>query len=86
MENGFTGMGIALGVVTVSVLGAALYFGNKEAKEWADFSAAHNCRVTAKMDGSAAVGPTSNGQVATVFVPGKTAYTCDDGVTYWKSE
>lgn len=72
--------------VVFSMLGLCLYLGYKEAGQWEEFSKANGCVVSSKMDATVGFGPTSNGQVTTVFVPGKIAYTCNDGITYWRSE
>lgn len=60
----------------------------EESKQWAAFSVAHECKVVGSMSGSTStgVGFTPNGQVTTVITttPGKTAYACNDGMTYWR--
>ena len=61
-------------------------------KRWKDFAAAHECKkvaeVSADLNVGAGVVVTPGGGVGTVttttVVPGKTAWLCDDGVTYWR--
>lgn len=63
-----------------------------DARQWEKFKAAHNCKVISRT--ASTVVPTvttsvgADGQVSTgitsVYVPGKTGYLCDDGVTYWR--
>jgi hypothetical protein len=65
---------------------------HQEAKEWAAFAEAHDCKVVGKISGSTGtglgVGVMPNGQIGTVMttttIPGKTGYACNDGVTYWR--
>lgn len=65
-----------------------------EQGKWEAFSAAHNCKVVGRVDGSAStvLAPVvgSNGGsgvgVGTATTPGKTGYLCDDGITYWRTK
>jgi hypothetical protein len=64
----------------------------EEEKEWQAFSVAHNCKVAAMEKGHLSTGVgygmTANGKFGTVITatqtPDKTAWLCDDGVTYWR--
>lgn len=83
---------LLLAVVPVVMIPLAVYVTQKEAKEWAEFARAHDCKVVGRMSGSTStgmgVGVMPNGQVGTVMTtsttPAKTAYACNDGVTYWR--
>lgn len=55
-----------------------------EEARWAEFAAAHDCKVTGRMSGDVVSGTSSNGSVIVASTPDKTAYTCNDGVTYWR--
>lgn len=79
----------AIGAFLVALLGFVFYMAMADDKEWATFAAAHNCKVVGQISGSSttAVGiAPSNGAVTItpVYIPGKTGYQCDDGVTYWR--
>ena len=75
-------------VLIVVVIVAAVVGSIHEAKEWAAFSANHECKVVEKIKSSSNIGygMTSNGKMGTVVMtmPEKIAYLCDDGVTYWR--
>ena len=76
------------GVIAVLslVVGVAIFAAAHDADKWQKFAAEHHCRVTQKMDGTLTVAPVigGNGGVVLNSTPGKTAYLCDDGVTYWR--
>lgn len=63
---------------------------NAEHKQWQLFADEHSCKVTGHMTGDTVttVAPIvgGNGGVAVGIssTPSKTAYLCDDGVTYWR--
>ena len=69
-----------------------IYASIQEQSEWESFAAEHDCKVVGRMKGDVGVGVgtgiMSNGQIGTGTVvtstPDKTAYLCDDGVTYWR--
>lgn len=52
--------------------------------EWAVFSAAHNCKIVGKQNGDLMNVINSNGSVGIAFTSDKTAYLCNDGITYWR--
>lgn len=52
-----------------------------EQKQWDEFSAKHECKVTGKISGHNAYGY-YNGKYQTYWVPGKTVYMCNDGIEY----
>lgn len=76
---------IIIGLLPVAIRGII-----QEQKEWEDFAVERNCKVTDKVQSSVVIttAPIVNGSggvaVGTSVVPGKTAYLCDDGVTYWR--
>lgn len=55
---------------------------------WREFSAKNNCKVVGKMAGS--VVPVTgfdakgNAVFSVATTPTKTAWKCDDGITYWR--
>jgi hypothetical protein len=70
----------------------AIRLGQQEEAAWQRFAVEHECKVVAKMRGHAttgtglvigADGKTGVG-VVTSSTPDKTAYQCNDGVTYWR--
>lgn len=58
----------------------------REQAEWEEFASTHDCRVVGEESGSVGTGLTSGGNVALITTPGKVAYECNDGVTYWRSK
>lgn len=64
----------------------------EEGNRWNAFKIQHNCKIVQHMRGDVAVGTgvvlMPNGQVGVVTTtsttPDKTAWICDDGVTYWR--
>ena len=79
---------VELGVafVLILVVGIACCAVRKEKTRWEDFAIAHHCRVTQQVSGDISVAPIigGNGGIAVASTPGKTGYSCDDGVTYWR--
>lgn len=73
-------------VIIVAIIGLCAWAAIHDTNEWKQFSIAHHCRVVGQMDGSTAVGPSIGGKggVSVVYVPGKTGWLCDDGITYWR--
>lgn len=70
---------LAVGAVALCIYGAVA-----EGRAWEEFAAAHDCKVTGRITGDVVTGFSSNGSVVTAATPDKTAYTCNDGVTYWR--
>lgn len=72
----------------VGLIGLIFYAASVESKEWEAFRVSHNCVITEKSRGtySTGLGVLSNGKSGTIttYTPGKTAWACDDGVTYWR--
>ncbi len=82
--------GIGLLVLLIWVIKAD----REEQRQWEAFAQAHHCKVTQRMEAVSrtAVGPVvgANGQVSTAVTvstdPAKVAFSCDDGITYWRNE
>jgi predicted secreted Zn-dependent protease len=77
--------GILCTIALFLLLGLAVYADVQDNKQWAKFSKVHHCKVTGKMDGSLINTFNSNGSIGVGFTSDKTAFTCDDGLTYWRS-
>lgn len=79
---------ITMSVFLVAIVVLVGYAAYKEQQEWKKFSAEHNCKIISKVKGSTQIATvmTSDGKLATIpqNEPDKTAYLCDDGVTYWR--
>ncbi|QEO18791.1 hypothetical protein [Acetobacter vaccinii] len=70
---------------------------NEKQQAWQSFSVAHHCKVIAYKEGYSSVGATSgvglttSGHLAAMSgstdtkTPSQTAYSCDNGVTYWRN-
>lgn len=60
----------------------------EDAKQWQEFVRAHDCKKVGEISGSTSTGYgiTATGQAGMVstYTPGKTGYSCNDGVTYWR--
>lgn len=69
---------VIVAMITIVVL--ATLASLKENLEWNKFAAKHNCVVVEKERATTLV--TTDGKA--VVQPAKTAYKCDDGVTYWR--
>lgn len=72
------------GLAAAAALALVVYAAIAESRQWEEFSAAHDCKVTGRMSGDVVSGVSSNGSAVTAVTPDKTAYTCNDGVTYWR--
>jgi hypothetical protein len=87
-DIGPIGWGIGLALVALCVVAVAATI--QEQRDWETFSVLHACKVIGKMSGSSAttVAPVIGGRggvsVGSTWIPGKTGYQCDDGVTYWR--
>lgn len=91
-EQGFAELWFA-GVVVVG-LGVLLYFVHQESKreraEWEQFKVAHICRKVS-YEGSRSM-PVSgfdskgNATFSSVYVPARTGWLCDDGITYVRED
>ena len=81
-----------LGALIVAIVIAAIVGNVAEEHQWDTFAQAHKCVVVQRMKGETSVGVgtgiTTSGKFGTgtiiVTNPDKTAYKCDDGITYWR--
>jgi len=75
-------------LLLIAVLVFAIWATMTDARQWAAFSTARQCKVTAHVRGDVfnTITPGPNGQVTigVAVTPDKTGYTCDDGVTYFR--
>lgn len=75
---------IASVIIGVIVLCVFAYNESVERQNWLN----SNCKIIGKVSGSSTVatGVSSNGNVTVtpVYIPGKTGYQCNDGLTYWE--
>lgn len=92
--KGFTLIGVLIMIAIIGILVAIVYGSTIESRQWREFSVAHNCKVMQKMqaDTHTGIGYASGGRdgggpvFVTSTTPGKTAWLCDDGVTYWRND
>lgn len=79
-------IGGVVAIVVVLAIGTVAMV--QEGREWQAFASAHHCQVVGRMQGSTDIAPiiSSKGGVAVTTTPDKTAYKCDDGVTYWRND
>lgn len=78
-----------LGVATVACVALLIWGTVADQRKWERFAAAHHCRKVAQVEAGTRVGYAFTGKgggVAVMPEPGKSAYLCDDGITYWRSE
>jgi uncharacterized membrane protein len=83
----------AMPFIIIMVLGFIfvmfVVYAANESNEWDDFKQQHNCKVVQKVQGdiNTGVGITTSGKMGVIITPesDKTAYYCDDGVTYWRN-
>lgn len=83
---------LALMVGLLLMIPAIIYSAIAEEKNWQAFSVAHRCKKVAHAKGDVSTGVgygmTASGQFGPVIVTtttsDKTAWLCDDGVTYWR--
>lgn len=85
-------IGPALAVAYVALIVLVVWAAIEDGKKWDAFKAEHNCKVVQHVRSDVVVGTgvgvMPNGQVGMVTTtsttPDKTAWACDDGVTYWR--
>lgn len=73
-----------IAALMVMLIGIVVWLCVTESAEWNRFKVAQHCRVVGKTSGSTGFGVGSNGKTVTTYMPGKTGWFCDDGVTYWR--
>ena len=82
----------AILAIVVVLLPLAIYGSYKEQQRWDQFVIDHKCRVTSRI---AATTSTTHGYglkadgsmgsiTTTTTTPAKTAWVCDDEITYWR--
>ena len=91
----------AITATAIGIVGCIGFLGwasMREQQEWDAFAASHACRVVERSEGTTSVGVgvgtgvSSSGSVTTVPVtvvsgtPDRAAYSCSDGVVYWRNE
>jgi exosortase/archaeosortase len=82
------------GIVATAVVGVVYigYLAIEESNKWEQFKETHECKIVSKVSGTTSINSGvaigSNGQIHPIITTsvsaGKTAYLCNDGVTYWK--
>jgi hypothetical protein len=74
--------------VAVACIAMLFKFSLDESRRWQKFAAAHECKISQRMDGdtltTTTVSANGNVGVGIVTTPSKTAWLCNDGVTYWR--
>ena len=70
--------------VGATFMGVAIVGSYFNERNWVEWATANDCKVSGHMAGDLVTGLSSNGSVVTAATPDKTAYTCKDGVTYWR--
>jgi hypothetical protein len=78
-------IGCGFGMASMIIIGAIV-----AENKWDNFSAQHNCRIVGKRSGDiqTTVAPIIGGNggiaIGVSTTTEKTAYACDDGITYWR--
>lgn len=75
---------LGLFAVGIACMGIAVVGSYINQKNWTEWAEAHGCVVSGHVSGDLITGVSSNGSMVTATTPDKTAYTCSDGVTYWR--
>jgi hypothetical protein len=73
-----------VGMLCVGLLSGAIYISVIQARKWEAFKSAHKCVVTERQATYTTFGHDSKGHTITHRHPARTAWKCDDGVTYWR--
>lgn len=55
-----------------------------DARDWETFKASHECKIVGKTRGEMFNTFDMKGSVGIGFTSGKTGWSCNDGVTYWR--
>lgn len=74
-------------VIAVAVCAGLILLGIESEKQWQAWVVKHECRIIEKTQGEHHTGVVmidGKPSVVTTYTPGKTAWLCDDGVTYWR--
>lgn len=92
-DDGWLGRTVIMLMVSIFLLVPIVIYGSiKEAEAWEEFSSTHACKKIGYMSGSVqtgvGVGIMTNGQIGAVVttnnIHSKTAWFCNDGITYWR--
>lgn len=81
---------IAIFLVAIAFVPLTIWAAIEDANQWSAFKEAHRCKMVGRMNATVAISTApvigGNGGVAvgTTYVPEKTGWLCDDGVTYWR--
>ena len=81
---------IGLVVLAIALAVLLIAYAIHDERRWEQFKSDQQCRLVESEDGRMATGygVMSNGKSGVVVshVPGKEAWACNDGVTYWRSK
>jgi hypothetical protein len=69
----------AIGLLVVGVWALVV-----DVRDWEAFKASHECRIVGKMHGEMINTFDTKGNIGIGFTSGKTGWSCNDGVTYWR--
>lgn len=75
---------IGLFIILLALLAGAFYIAHVEQRSWDEFSVNHDCKIVSKESASTAFSTSTDGNMTTVVIPGKTGWACNDGVTYFR--
>lgn len=74
----------------LALISWGIYADNQNAKEWARFVAANQCRVTQSMPGETfntfSFGTNGQPSIGVGSTSAKEAWQCSNGVTYWRNK
>lgn len=92
--NDDTMLKVATGILATAIVGVVYvsYLAVDSSQKWESFKETHECKIVSQMSGSTSfssgVAIGANGRVNPIIVTnvtaGKTAYVCNDGITYWR--
>lgn len=75
-------------VILIILLILAILAAIEEGRDWQRFKVEHNCKVTARINGDVfntlSVGANGQPVIGIGSTPSKTAWLCDDGITYYR--
>lgn len=70
--------------VSIVFMGLSVWALVADANAWEAFKAAHDCKIVGQMSGDVFNTFDAKGNVGIGFTSGKTGWSCNDGVTYWR--
>jgi hypothetical protein len=81
-------MGRLLVLASMAAILFLAYLAYLSEKEWLTFAEAHKCQKVGEISDSyvTGVGVSATGQavITTGVIPGKTGFSCNNGITYWR--